>query len=575
MKKEFKAITSEVTEVDEETGIVKAIFSVMGNVDLGFDRVHNGAFKKTFDERGDQILVLDQHNTGSVNAAIAKTVGVREVGRDELPKKLLERFPEATGGAEITAKFAPDDDDISRRAFFRIQNGWVNQWSFGYEPLDYDYTDEKIAGEDVRVRNLRTLKLYEVSPVLWGMNPATTTTGAKSAEGKPWDVIVENGEYCVYRVDENGDPVGDARSCYSTREEAEEQVRALYANVEENSKGASGSTTLSLSDRKRSWDASAAKKRVASLAGGPDKEDISWSEYAKAFFWKDPDNSDNFGGYKLPFADVVDGKLVAIWGGVKAAAGAVQGARSELDVPDSDLGGIKSRIAKYYAKARSQYDDDDIEVPWSKMLQLRKQLEALDDSIKEHIDIESILEKMEPILEDHPGDGDSLNLSQLVEDVRSAFHNQFNAIGTYSYWAVDVYTDYIIACYESEDGLTHYKIPYTRDEENDIVFSSQEEWVEGELVFKPLSEEGEEEQEEMGTDPTITKTVELPADRVIVINIWNAPLEDGAALDDKEDATDRQAGPEETPPTSDQELLDIQKELIETRKELTKLQMED
>ncbi len=34
------------------------------------------------------------------------------------------------------------------------------------------------------MRNLRTIKLYEYSPVLWGMNPATMTVSAKDGEGE-------------------------------------------------------------------------------------------------------------------------------------------------------------------------------------------------------------------------------------------------------------------------------------------------------------------------------------------------------------------------------------------------------
>jgi len=42
-----------------------------------------------------------------------------------------------------------------------------------------DYSKAIVDNKEVTVRNLRTCKLFEVSPVIWGMNPATTTLGAK------------------------------------------------------------------------------------------------------------------------------------------------------------------------------------------------------------------------------------------------------------------------------------------------------------------------------------------------------------------------------------------------------------
>lgn len=49
----------------------------------------------------------------------------------------------------------------------------------------------------------------------------------------PWDVFERDDEWCVYRVDTDGEPVGDTFGCHATKAEAEAQQRALYANVEE------------------------------------------------------------------------------------------------------------------------------------------------------------------------------------------------------------------------------------------------------------------------------------------------------------------------------------------------------
>lgn len=113
-------------------------------------------------------------------------------------------------------------------------------------------------------------------------------------------------------------------------------------------KGICGSGSLPTSD-KDSWDGSGARSRMANAAGGPDKDKINWSAYGKGFVWVDPNNKENLGGYKLPFADIIDGKLTSVWGGVKAAMGAVLGARG-----GTQLGGDKKAaynfLKRYYGK---------------------------------------------------------------------------------------------------------------------------------------------------------------------------------------------------------------------------------
>jgi hypothetical protein len=117
--------------------------------------------------------------------------------------------------------------------------------------------------------------------------------------------------------------------------------------------GASGSTSLPLSDRDAAWDAGAAK---ASL---------SEAQYGDAHFWKDPDKpADEIGSYKLPFAKD-DGGLTAVWKGVTSAAGALQGARGGVQIPSGDKGAVRGKIEKYYSKAADKYDDPDIKPPWA------------------------------------------------------------------------------------------------------------------------------------------------------------------------------------------------------------------
>lgn len=114
-----------------------------------------------------------------------------------------------------------------------------------------------------------------------------------------------------------------------------------------------GSKSLPISD-KSEWDASAADKRMRKHAGGPKKEDINWSTYAKGFVYVDPDNKENFSGYKLPFADVIDGELRATWGGVNTAMGVVNGAMGGVEGVDRK---------KAYNFLKSYYKKFDTEAP--------------------------------------------------------------------------------------------------------------------------------------------------------------------------------------------------------------------
>lgn len=108
-----------------------------------------------------------------------------------------------------------------------------------------------------------------------------------------------------------------------------------------------GSKSLPTNDRE-DWDGDAAESAMRKNAGGPKKEDINWSTYAKGFVYCDPDMKEEFGGYKLPFADVVDGKLTAIWGGVSAAMAAVHGSRGGVEGVDKDA--AHNFLASYYKK---------------------------------------------------------------------------------------------------------------------------------------------------------------------------------------------------------------------------------
>ncbi len=111
-----------------------------------------------------------------------------------------------------------------------------------------------------------------------------------------------------------------------------------------------GSSTLGQFPAGKSWDADTAKSRMRKLAGGPDKEDISFSKYGEGFAFIDKTNEDNFAGYKLPFADVDEDNLKAVWRGVATAMAALLGARGGVDIPTADRRKVYNFLVGYYKK---------------------------------------------------------------------------------------------------------------------------------------------------------------------------------------------------------------------------------
>lgn len=132
-----------------------------------------------------------------------------------------------------------------------------------------------------------------------------------------------------------------------------------------------GAMDLPLAPRDRPWDADAAVARVrkwASKDGSGNKETIDWTRYQKAFFWRaDPgEDGPDFGDFKLPFADVIDGRLHAVPRGIFAVAAVLQGARGGVDIPEADKEAIRRKVSRYYARMREEFEDESIVPPWEK-----------------------------------------------------------------------------------------------------------------------------------------------------------------------------------------------------------------
>lgn len=151
---EFKVNDSEGGKADFE-----GFFSVFNNMDDGGDVILRGAFNKTIKEMGNRVKVLYQHNPMAI-------IGPRPDILEEQEKGLFAK------GRIIKETFWGNE------AFVLMKEGALNEGSIGYIPVA-----DKTEWRDDGARLLREVKLFEVSPVPWGMNPLTEVAAIKALWG--------------------------------------------------------------------------------------------------------------------------------------------------------------------------------------------------------------------------------------------------------------------------------------------------------------------------------------------------------------------------------------------------------
>jgi len=100
---------------------------------------------------------------------------------------------------------------------------------------------------------------------------------------------------------------------------------------------------LPLAPRNHVWSASDARGRVRTKTGSTESPSAS---YRNAFLWFDSADAENFGAYKLPFVDVIDGTLTAI----PRALNNAKARLDQTDIPDADKAKVLANIDRYQAK---------------------------------------------------------------------------------------------------------------------------------------------------------------------------------------------------------------------------------
>jgi HK97 family phage prohead protease len=180
--RETKSIQS---KADAQGRTVTGICSVFGNVDDWGDRMHPGSFAKTISEGRSRAKHLWNHDFSK--PPIASIKELREVSREELPGDILAFAPEATGGLLVKREYYVSNE-LSEMVFEAIKSGDVCEMSFGFDATKFDFTEN----EGKQIRELREVRLYDTSDVLWGMNNSTLASGAKHLFGMSPEIYLAN-----------------------------------------------------------------------------------------------------------------------------------------------------------------------------------------------------------------------------------------------------------------------------------------------------------------------------------------------------------------------------------------------
>jgi len=160
-----KTMIASAKAVDEAEGIVEAYTNTMGVVDADGDIVEPTAFNASIADNL-PIPVLSGHDQG-------KLVG-----------KVIFAQPRLIEGDEyrlFTRMQMNMDTEAGRDAFSNVAGDFVREWSIGFNiPKESDVTQE---GSDVStvVRRIANLDWVEVSSVIRGSSPSTSTVAAKSS----------------------------------------------------------------------------------------------------------------------------------------------------------------------------------------------------------------------------------------------------------------------------------------------------------------------------------------------------------------------------------------------------------
>ena len=307
-----KWITAPVEFKDEAAGTVQAAFSVFNTIDSDGDVVKPSAFKD-----GQEVPMVWSHRW---DAPIGK--GTVHVGRKQ---------------ATFDGHFFLDTQ-AGMEAYKTVKNmGALQEWSFGFRVLE----DEEGEFDGQRVRFLKGLELFEVSPVLVGANRETRTLAIKGA---------------VPDLSDLKDMMAEMRGAMGSMRTAMGRMERAMGMEEEGAEGAEDKGAIAAhttpKDADATWDGPAEVSRM------PNTASVLRAKHA----WVDPDgDADAKSSYKFPHHPA--GSSVAI----RAAVNNAKARLSSANIPEGDRAGVLRHLEGHFASESTsepgdgkQLSEDDI-----------------------------------------------------------------------------------------------------------------------------------------------------------------------------------------------------------------------
>lgn len=135
---------------------------------------------------------------------------------------------------------------------------------------------------------------------------------------------------------------GNEESQVTASMEEDEYFNALTASV-----NSAGWGSVPIAEDVHRWNSSEARSRVWQWADG------NFRQYRKAFLWYDASVPELKSSYKLPIADIINGKLTIVPNAVNAVAAVLGGARGGVDIPDADMNGVERVVKRIQARMHS------------------------------------------------------------------------------------------------------------------------------------------------------------------------------------------------------------------------------
>lgn len=298
---------------------------------LGFREViRAGAFSKSVSaaKRGEWEVKALQDHRGELFLGSTRTGSLHLEEDDRGLKVRIALNPEVSFASDLAAMLKRD--------------GAAMGMSFGFSvPAKGDrYT------ENGALRELTNVRLHEVS-VLTGNEPAyPATVGLGAVRG-----LAQRTGVAPEQLTRAIDSLLNGTVDESAADTIDRAIRRVAPEVR-SPWVAGGDESLPV-DETREWDGAAAAERVFALAGF-DTDEPSPSIAARAFLVHDAGAPELRGSYKLGFADVIDGELVAIRSGLNAAASRLE----QTDIPAEAMDAAREILEEY---SPEEMEEDEVE----------------------------------------------------------------------------------------------------------------------------------------------------------------------------------------------------------------------